>query len=146
MCMLLQKMSFGNVSSVYECEIPQLVLKSSVNLKLANGKGGIVLDWSDYDISNKYFVIYRKEKNSNNWENIVSLDKRFNGNSYTDNLANDTTTPVVLDIDINENVENNNIDLLPKLNDEGSMYNYYIEAYDTSDVSVLLATSNKILQ
>lgn len=139
-------MSFGNVSSVYECEIPQLVLKSSVNLKLANGKGGIVLDWSDYDISNKYFVIYRKEKNSNNWENIVSLDKRFNGNSYTDNLANDTTTPVVLDIDINENVENNNIDLLPKLNDEGSMYNYYIEAYDTSDVSVLLATSNKILQ
>lgn len=139
-------MSFGNVSSVYECEIPQLVLKSSVNLKLANGKGGIVLDWSDYDISNKYFVIYREEKNSNNWENIVSLDKRFNGNSYTDNLANDTTTPVVLDIDINENVENNNIDLLPKLNDEGSMYNYYIEAYDTSDVSVLLATSNKILQ
>ena len=54
----MQKIQFGNISEVYEYEVPQLVHKSEIN-----EEGKIELDWSDYyDLKDKYFVIYRKKK------------------------------------------------------------------------------------
>lgn len=134
-------MLFGNVSKVYEVEIPQLVLRSEVNLKLANGKGGIKLDWSGYDISDKYFVIYRKEENAVEWDTIVSLNEKFNGSSYTDELANDKVGPSAPNISINGNLLDNNIAMTSISSDSGSKYSYYIEAYD-SNILELVSVSN----
>lgn len=48
-----------------------LVITSSVNFEDVNGKGSIILDWADYDFLDKYFVIYRKEENSNEWKKLL---------------------------------------------------------------------------
>ncbi len=131
----------GNVSDIYEVEIPQLILTSEVELDLANGKGGVKLDWSTYDISDKYFVIYRKEENAVEWETIVSLDKMFKGNLYIDEFANDKISPSVPSININGNFLDNNIDIISISSDSGSKYSYYIEAYDSNTLE-LVSVSN----
>ena len=122
----------GNVSKVYEVEVPKLVLTSEVQLDGSNGKGAVKLDWSSYDIEDKYFVIYRKEEKAEDWETIVSLDEKFNGSSYIDNLANDKKVPNDPNIVINGNQENNSINISASASDRGSKYTYYIEAYDNT--------------
>ncbi len=131
----------GNVSEVYEFKIPELVLTSRVDTSLADGKGGVILDWSTYDTADKYFVIYRKEENATEWENIVSLEERLTGSSYTDILANDKNKPNVSNINISGDAENNNIKINATSSDNGNKYSYYIEAYD--DNKNLLQTSIK---
>ena len=64
----------GNVSSVYEAEVPQLLLTSKVNIEAANGKGGVDLDWSTYDATNKIFKAYQKKEGSNEFETISTID------------------------------------------------------------------------
>ncbi len=132
----------GNISDIYEFKIPELVLTSNVNLD--NEKGSIILDWSDYDITDKYFVIYRKKEMLSNWEIILELNQKFNGNSFTDTFANDETPPNVPNINIEKNIENNNIKIISTSNDNGTHYSYYIEAYDKNNISELLAISNQI--
>ena len=131
----------GNVSKVYEVEIPQLVLTSEVKLDLANGKGGIKLDWSTYDIEDKYFVIYRKKENATDWQKIVSLEEKLAENTYIDEFANDTKNPNAPTIQIQGNIENNNINISTTSTDNGSKYIYYIESYD-SNTNLLLNKSN----
>lgn len=140
MYMLQQKIQRGNISDVYEFEIPQLVLTSSVDLNIADCKGGIVLDWSTYDITDKYFVIYRKE-DSNDWKTIVGLDEKFNNNKFIDILGNDKNVPSIPNVDIIANGENNNIDVTVNAIDSGTKYYYYIEAYDSTS-GELVAISN----
>ncbi len=130
----------GNISKVYEVEVPQLVLTSEVNLTANNGKGAIELDWSSYDISDKYFIIYRKEEKAEEWETIVSLEEKFNRSSYVDNLANDKKVPNAPNIVINGNGENNSINISASSGDNGTKYTYYIEAYDST--GTLLSKSN----
>ena len=45
----MQKIQFGNVSEVYEYEVPELELRSKIN-----EEGKIELDWSNYyDLTDK---------------------------------------------------------------------------------------------
>lgn len=119
-----------------------LELTSKVNLSEANGKGAIELDWSTYDISNKYFVVYRKQENEE-WKTIVNLENKFNDNKYIDNLGNDKNSPEILNINIKANQENNSINTNINVQDKGSMYTYYIESYDINS-NILLSKSNEI--
>ncbi len=131
----------GNVSKVYEVEVPKLVLTSEVQLDGSNGKGAVKLDWSSYDIEDKYFVIYRKEENAEEWKTIVSLDEKFNGSSYIDNLANDKKVPNDPNIVINGNQENNSINIVASSTDKGSKYTYYIEAYDNKGTLINISNT-----
>ena len=123
----------GNLSEIYEFEVPQLVLTSKVNLNTENEKGEVILDWSTYNIQDKYFVIYRKQENEDNWETIVSLEEKFNGNNYIDISANDKILPNEPKINISEDVESNNITIIANSEDKGTKYVYYIEAYDSNN-------------
>lgn len=104
-------MQFGNTSNIYEFEVPQLLLKSNINLNSSNKKGGIELDWSDYDLADKYFVIYRKQENETEWETIITLEQKLTTGKYTDTLGNDKNKPQTPEINIAENQENNTIEI-----------------------------------
>ena len=131
-------MPFGNVSSVYEYEVPQLVQKSKIN-----EDGLIELDWSNYyDLTDKYFVIYRKREDETEWENIVTLQQKYTNSKYIDDLGTDKAKPNVPTININKNIERGNIGITQTATDEGTTYTYYIESYD-STTNELLAVSNK---
>lgn len=121
-------------------ELDPLTLKSTTNLSLANNKGGIELDWSNYNINNKYFIIYKKQENSDNFETIITLEDKFCNNKYIDVLANDKISPTVPKIDISTYLED--ILVTPSSNDNGTTYTYYIEAYD-SITNTLLNKSNE---
>lgn len=135
--MLLLKIWFGNVSDVYEFVVPQLVITSSVNLETANGKGGVVLDWSDYDISDKYFVIYRKTSDLSEWQRIVGLDDKFNDNKFIDTFGNDKNVPNRPNINIEKSLESNEVMLDVSSSDVGTKYSYYVEAYDSTNFNLL---------
>lgn len=122
-----------------------LTITSKVNLNTSNKKGEIELDWSSYDTQNKYFVIYRKKEDEVNWETIVNIEQKYTGSSYIDRLANDKENPVEPNINIEEITENNNIQITAKSQDSGTKYMYYVESYDSNDISLKLNTSN-ILQ
>lgn len=122
-----------------------LTITSKVNLNTSNKKGEIELDWSNYDTQNKYFVIYRKKEDEANWETIVNLEQKYTGNSYIDTLANDKEIPTDPNINIEKITENNNIQITAKSQDSGTKYMYYVESYDSKDISLKLNTSN-ILQ
>ncbi len=122
---------------MYEVEVPQLELTSKVNINGADGKETIELDWSEYDISNKYFVIYRKQEGEEEWKKIVSLEEKFNENSYIDNLANDKNNPSTPNINIEGNLENNNVNITTTSEDIGTRYQYYIESYDSNNMNLL---------
>lgn len=139
--MLLLKIWFGNVSDVFEVKVPELVLTSRVNLNTQEGMGEIVLDWSGYDIYNKYFVIYRKQKGSQDFEKIVNLEDKFNGNSYVDSFGNDKASPYAPNISITGNESQNNLQINVNSNDTGSSYTYYVESYDSNNLE-LLSVSN----
>ena len=105
--------------------------------------GLIELDWSDYyDLKDKYFVIYRKKDDDEEWETIVSKEQKYTNGKYIDDLGTDKAKPNIPTININKNVENNNIGVTQSTTDEGTKYTYYIEAYD-STTNELLAISNK---
>ena len=134
----MQKIQLGNVSEVYEYEVPQLVQQSKID-----ENGLIELDWSDYyDLKDKYFVIYRKKDDDEEWETIVSKEQKYTNGKYIDDLGTDKAKPNIPTININKNVENNNIGVTQSTTDEGTKYTYYIEAYD-STTNELLAISNK---
>ena len=124
----------GNISEVYEVKIPELVLTSRVNLE--NSKGETELDWSSYDITDKYFVIYRKREGETEWKEIVSLKDKLSANTYIDELGNDTKQPTTPEIKITGDIANN-IKITATSKDEGTKYQYYIESYDTTDLSLL---------
>ena len=126
--------------SVYEFKVPELKLTVTSNPNTSNGKGEIILDWSSYDVTDKYFVIYRKKENQEYWEKIVPLEQKLTGNTYTDTLANDETNPNTPSITIISSATNNNINITPTATDNGSTYTYYIEAYDS--IGILLSKSN----
>ena len=130
----------GNTSEVYEFKVPELKLTATSNPNTSNGKGEIILDWSSYDVRDKYFVIYRKKENQENWETIVNLEQKLTGSTYTDTLANDETNPHTPSITITEDTENNNINITGNSSDNGTKYTYYIEAYDSAET--LLSKSN----
>jgi hypothetical protein len=127
----------GNISESYEYEVPQLILTSKVNLSAADGKGGVELDWSNYDLEDKYFVIYRKQENETEWENIVSLDRKLTEGKYTDTLGNDQTNPRLPNINIEGNNISNNIQINASAIDFGTKYQYYIESYDSTTGTLL---------
>lgn len=122
-------------------ELDPLILKSTINLNLSGKKAGIELDWSDYNIQNKYFVIYRKSPNSPTYETIIPLEKHFSNSIYVDKLANDTISPNTPKINIS--TENQNIKINPSSSDYGNTYTYYIESYDQT-TNTLLNKSTKI--
>lgn len=130
----------GNISEIYEFEVPSLLLTSTVNL--SSSSGAIELDWSSYDFADKYFVIYRKQNEASEWENIVGLKDKFTGGKYVDILANDKISPTInsLNIQANQLISDIRVDI--SSNDDGSSYLYYIEAYDCNNVNTLLAISN----
>ena len=136
-------MPFGNASESYEIEVPQLVLTSQVILDGTNGKGTILLDWTGYDITNKYFVIYRKQKEEEEWKAIVGIDKKLNSNTYTDILGNDTAKPTMPQITIEKDLQAGQIKINQETEDNGTTYIYYIESYD-KNTDKLIATSNII--
>ncbi len=139
---LLAEDLVGNISEVYEFEVPNLELTSTVNLNTTNGKGEIILDWSSYNIEDKYFVVYRKRENETEWKTIVSLEEKLTGSTHTDILANDEANPSTPNITITGDVENNNINITANSSDNGTKYKYYIEAYDKTE-NILLKISNK---
>lgn len=114
-----------------------MVLTSEANLNTQNGKSEIVLDWSSYDVSNKYFVIYRKQENSQDWKRIVDLGDKFNANQYVDVFGDDKNTPTIPNINVSENVEQNNIHINVSANDFGTKYKYYVESYDLESLELL---------
>ena len=128
----------GNISESYEIKVPELVLTSRADNSLSEGKGGVILEWTGYDISDKYFVIYRKEESAEEFEVI---NNNFSGKIYTDITANDKAKPSVPQININKNIENNNIEITQSETDAGTKYTYYIEAHDKS-TEKLIAISN----
>lgn len=103
----------------------------------------IELDWLSYDISNKYFVIYRKQEGEKEWKTIVGLEEKFNGNKYIDNLSNDKNLPTIPNINIEKSSENNNITILPTATDTGNKYTYYIEAYDNTNILINMSNVTK---
>ncbi len=130
----------GNISEIYEFKVPELKLIATANPNTANGKGEIILDWSSYDVEDKYFVVYRKKENETQWKEIVPLEQKLTGITYTDMLANDEADPNIPSITITSNAENNNIKITSTAIDSGSTYNYYIEAYDSTET--LISKSN----
>lgn len=124
----------GNVGEESTTKIEVIVLTSKVNLSLSEGKGGIELNWSNYDKTNRYFVIYRKKENETEWETIVSLENKLSSNTYTDKLGNDLNAPTTPEIDI-EGTAKNNINITAKSTDSGTKYIYYIESYDANTLS-----------
>ena len=131
----------GNTSESYEIEVPKITLKNSVNTEGANGKGEVLLDWTGYDISNKYFVIYRKKEDEEEWKTVVGIDDKLNDNTYTDTFGNDITKPSMPETTIEKNIEEGQIKIKPKAIDNGTTYIYYIEAYD-KNTGELIAKSN----
>ena len=131
----------GNISESYEIEVPQLVLRSEVNQEGANGKGTVLLDWSGYDITNKYFVIYRKQEDEEKWKTIIGIDGKLNSNTYIDTLGNDEAKPNTPEITIEKNTETGKIKINQAATDNGTTYTYYIEAYD-QNTNELISTSN----
>lgn len=131
----------GNISDIFEFEVPQLILTSRTDLSLSNNKGGIILEWSTYDILDKYFVIYRKEENSNDWDVIVNLKDKLSDDHFIDTLANDVNIPNISDINIDKNSSNNDIIIKTKASDSGCKYSYYIESYSSKE-NTLINTSN----
>lgn len=101
---------------MYEVEVSQLVLTNKVNLNGANGKGAVELDWSSYDTTDKYFVVYRKQENETEWETIVPLEQKLTGGKYIDILGNDKAKPSNPSISIEENITNNNIQIIRRSN------------------------------
>ncbi len=136
----------GNISEVYEFKAPELKLTATANLNTANGKGEIILDWSSYDTTDKYFVIYRKEENEAEWQKIVSLEEKLTGSTYKDKVANDKKSPTATNINIDGNKEQNNIIITLNSTDTGSKYTYYIESYDSKNPQLLMNISDKIMQ
>ncbi len=134
----------GNISNVYEFEVPQLILTSQVNLNTENGKGEVILDWSSYDVNNKYFVIYRKQENTTDWKKIIDLGEKYTLNKYTDILANDKNKPTKPSININSDEQNNNVIITTNSTDTGSKYIYYIESYDSYNTQELINISNQV--
>lgn len=134
-----KKMSIPLMNPIYTGIMKELILTSKVNLNLANGKGGIELDWSDYDITDTYFVVYRKEENQTEWEKIVDLDDKLSSNSYIDILGNDKAKPEAPTVNIGTSSSGIQINL--SSNDSGTTYSYYIEAYDIS-TGTLMKSSN----
>lgn len=122
---------------MYEFVVPQLVITSSVNLEAANGKGSVVLDWSDYDISDKYFVVYRKSSDLTEWQKIVSLEDKFNENEFIDTIGNDKKAPCFPSIVIDKNSESNEISIDVSSSDVGTKYSYCVEAYDSKSLELL---------
>lgn len=131
------------MSKVYEIEVPQLVLTSTVNNSTENGKGEIVLDWSSYDVTDKYFVIYRKELESNDFETLVSLEQKLTGGKYVDVVGVDKNIPNSPEINIKKNEDGNDIQITSNATDNGSKYVYYVEAYDATNTNVLLSKSEE---
>ena len=131
----------GNVSESYEIEVPQLVLRSQVNQEGADGKGTILLDWTGYDITNKYFVVYRKQKDEEEWKTIVGIDAKLNNNTYTDLLGNDKEKPNTPEITIEKDLQAGQIKINQQTTDNGTTYTYYVEAYDQS-TNELISKSN----
>ena len=133
----------GNVSEPSVTKIETIILTSQVNLELEEGKGGVILDWSNYDKTNRYFVIYRKRENETEWETIVNLEDKLCSNTYIDNTANDTTSPEVPNLEIEKNKETNEIKVNTNSTDTGNKYTYYIESYD-STTNTLESKSNTV--
>ena len=131
----------GNVGESYEIEVPQLVLRSEVNQEGADGKGTILLDWSGYDITNKYFVIYRKQEDEEKWKTIIGIDEKLNSNTYTDPLGNDKEKPNTPEITIEKDLQAGQIKINQAATDNGTTYTYYIEAYD-KNTNELISRSN----
>ena len=131
----------GNISESYEIEVPQLELTSQVNPGGANGKGTVLLDWLGYDIANKYFVIYRKQKDEEEWKTIVGIDAKMNNNTYTDLLGNDTAKPNIPEITIEKDLQAGQIKINQTAIDSGTTYTYYIESYDQT-TGELISKSN----
>ncbi|MCI8291235.1 MAG: hypothetical protein HFJ25_03145 [Clostridia bacterium] len=136
-------LSIGTTDTILTAnwELDPLILKSTVNLNLSDNKGSIELNWSDYNIQNKYFVIYRKSPISSTYETIVPLKNKFKQNTYIDITANDKTSPTEPQIDIS--TDNQSIKINPTSQDLGNTYSYYIESYD-STTNILLNKSNEI--
>ena len=130
----------GNVGEIYEIEVPQLVLRSEVNQEGADGKGVVILDWTGYDITNKYFVIYRKQENEQEWKTIIGIDEKLNNNTYTDPLGNDIAKPNIPKITIEKDLQAGQIKINQTAEDSGTTYTYYIEAYD-QNTNELIAIS-----
>ena len=133
----------GNVSESYEIEVQKITLTNSVNEEGANGKGEVLLDWTGYDITNKYFVIYRKQEGEEEWKTVVGKEEKFNGSRYTDNLGNDIAKPNVPEITIEKNAEAGQMKINQTTEDSGTTYTYYIESYD-QNTNTLIARSNII--
>ena len=117
-------MPCGNISESYEIEVPKITLTNTVSEEGANGKGSITLDWTGYDATNKYFVIYRKKEDEKEWTTIVGKEEKFNGSSYIDNLGNDIAKPNIGESAIEKDIENNEIKIALKSEDIGTTYTY----------------------
>lgn len=128
---------------MYEVKVPELVLTSKVNLQIEE-KGVVELDWSDYDILDKYFVIYRKQEGEEEWKTLVSLEEKFNGGHFIDSLGNDRNVPNEPKINVGRNDSENSIQVDVMASDNGTTYSYYIEAYDINSMK-LLNRSNVII-
>ena len=131
----------GNVSESYEIEVPKITLTNTVSEEGSNGKGSVTLDWTGYDITNKYFVIYRKQEGEEEWETIVGPEEKLNSSTYIDNLGNDKAEPNTPKTRIEKDIESNQIKITPTSSDNGSNYTYYVESYDVN-TDTLIAKSN----
>ena len=134
-----------NIINIYYTK-EKLILTSEVKLEVADGKGGIKLDWSSYDITNKYFVIYRKKENAEEYEKIISLEDKLCANNYIDELANDKNKPNAPVINIQVLEESNSAKLMTTSTDNGTKYTYYIESYDAIEMNLLNKSNSKTEQ
>lgn len=61
-------------TNINRTQSQNLVLTSRVNTEVANGKGGVELDWSSYDASEKTFKAYQKKEGTEEWQSISTMD------------------------------------------------------------------------
>jgi len=84
--MIHSRMETFKTANILRTQSQNLVLTSKVNTEAANGKGGVDLDWSSYDATDKTFKAYQKKEGTDEWQSISTLD--FSGNMEAVTILN----------------------------------------------------------
>ena len=69
----LEVIKTTNVTNVLRAAA-SFTLTGEVKLDAANGKGGVYLDWSSYDSTDRTFKAYQKSEGSSTWEPMSTVE------------------------------------------------------------------------
>ena len=123
-----------------EIEVPKINIQGEVNIEAANGKGGVNLSWTIGGQGEKIYKVYQKSENENEWTEIQTTEET----SLIVNTAKDIAVPNAPKIQITGINKDNKINISQSATDNGSIYKFYVEAYDKADNNIKLSTSEEI--